>query len=78
VRSTSAEDDVALPQLPRGSQVSLAYDTDGSVLAAVADIPGSEDSVLVFDCDPQAQECEPIGRVVDATADHLFLDGAKP
>lgn len=76
-RSTSADDDVALPELPLGSHVSLSYDTDGSVLAAVAGVAGSEDAVLVLDCDLEAQVCEPIGQVEGAPPEPLFLDGAK-
>jgi hypothetical protein len=76
-RSTSGKADVPLPDMPRGSHVSLSYDTDGSVLAAVASDGGGEAVVRVFDCESLAQACEAIGRVESAPAP-LFLDGTKP
>lgn len=77
-RSTSDETAAALPQLPRGSRIALSYDTDGSVMAAVATANGSDAAVLVFDCDLDAQVCEPIGRIEEPTQAPLFLDGTRP
>ncbi len=77
-RSTSGEDAVALPELPQGSRISLSYDTDGSVMAAVANPTGSQAAVLMFDCDLDAQVCEPIGRITEPTQSPLFLDGTRP
>ena len=77
-RSTSGEAAAALPKLPRGSRISLSYDTDGSVMAAVANVTGSEAAVFIFDCDLNAQVCEPIGRIDGPTRDPLFLDGTRP
>ena len=65
-KSTFGEDDAPLQELPPGSLVSLAYDTDGSVLAAVASGEGPETVVRMFDCDLAANACEPIGRVEGA------------
>jgi hypothetical protein len=48
------------------------------VLAAVAEVAGSEDAVLVFDCDLDAQVCKPIGGIDGSAQDPLFLDGAGP
>ena len=45
-RSTSGEDAVALRELPRGTHVRLSYDSDGSVLAAVARASGSDGGSL--------------------------------
>ena len=77
-RSTSGDDVVALPTLPRGTRIALSYDTDGSVMAAVADATGTSDAVLVFDCERGAQKCEPIGRAGAPTQDPVFLDGTRP
>jgi hypothetical protein len=77
-RSTSTAKEVALPVLPAGSRISLSYDTDGSVLAAVASGDGDEDVTRVFDCDRDTETCQPIGKFQGATQDPVFLTGAKP
>jgi hypothetical protein len=46
------------------------------VIVASARLFRTAYAVLVFDCDFDAQVCEPIGRIDDSTQDPLFLDGA--
>jgi hypothetical protein len=77
-RSTSDADDVALPDLPVGSRLSLSYDTDGSVMAAVASGAGDDGITTVFDCNRNADACEPIGQLDGATEDSVFLAGTTP
>jgi len=68
---------LALSDLPDG-RTALAFDSDGSVLAAVSTGPAARGPAGVYDCDPAESTCELIGEIEVTDGSSPFLIGTAP